>query len=262
MSQDIRILVIDDEKIVQDSIRRILSRFNYQVIGTLSPTEGLTKLEKEKFDIVITDLMMPEMNGLEILTSMRERRINVPSIMITGYPTIKTAIQAQRLGALDYIPKPFTRVELLGPLNRALRRTGKGGNEPAGSSTGIQGEAPEVLAPKPGECFILPEHSWGFYNREGMIEIGIEASFLSCIPPIEEIEIPVENDLVEQGHPAIKLRAGGEAHNVYMPLSGRVFTVNEDAASKPRDLTSRTWLIKIIPTALLDEITLLKKRDS
>lgn len=261
MSREIRILIIDDEKIVLDSIQRILSRFAYHVIGTLSPSEGLTRLEKERFDVVITDLMMPEMNGLEILTAMRERGIGVPAIMITGYPTIKSAVQAQRLGALDYIPKPFTRVELLGPLNRALRRIGGGEKEPVQGSKGIEEAAPEALLPRPGECFILPEHSWGLYNREGMIEIGIEASFLSSVQPVDEIEAPAENDLVEQGYAGFRIRAGAEVHSVYMPLSGRVFAVNEAALSRPAELTSRTWLIKIIPSALLNECNILKKQE-
>jgi DNA-binding NtrC family response regulator len=110
-------------------------------------------MEKEKFDVVITDLMMPEMNGLEILMAMQERQINIPSIMITGYPTIRTAIQAQRLGSVDYIPKPFTRAELLGPLNRALRRAHKRG-ESIESPDKTRETVPKVLPPKPGESFL------------------------------------------------------------------------------------------------------------
>lgn len=261
MSEKIRILIIDDEKVVQESIHRILSRFGYEVIGLLSPTEGLAIMEKEKFDVVITDLMMPEMNGLEILMAMQERQINIPSIMITGYPTIKTAIQAQRLGAMDYIPKPFTRVELLGPLNRALRRVHKKG-EAIESPDKTRKTVPKVLPPKPGDCYCLPDHSWGVYNREGMVEIGIEDNFLSAVPPIQEIQLPLENDLIEQGHPGIELRAKDEVHMVFMPLSGRVVAVNRDAALNPAKLTSKTWLIKIIPSSLLNEANLLQKRDS
>jgi len=261
MSEEIRILVIDDEKVVHESIHRILSRFGYEVTGILSPTEGLVKLEREKFDVVITDLMMPEMNGLEMLIAMQERKINIPSIMITGYPTIKTAIQAQRLGAVDYIPKPFTRVELLGPLNRALRRVQKE-EITVESSYEIREATPMVIPPKPGDCFYLPEHSWGVLNREGMVEIGIEDSFLSCVPPIREIILPIENDLIEQGHPGIELRAKDEVHRVFMPLSGRVASVNNEAASKATELISRTWLIKIIPSSILSEASLLQKRNS
>jgi len=254
MAEEIKILVIDDEEVVHASIRRILLRWGYQVCGVLSAQEGLSLLAGEKFDAVITDLMMPEMNGLEMLAAMKERRIEVPAIMVTGYPTIKTAIESLRLGAVDYIPKPFSRQELLGPLNRALRR---GTDDPAAAP---QGSA-ESSAPMPGDCFVLPEHSWALCNQDGTADIGIEAGFLASVPAVTEIETPQENDLVEQGHPGIRLRAGGEVHSVFMPLTGRVVEANEEASTRPEQLTVRTWLIRILPSRMLEEIKPLRKRN-
>ena len=113
----------------------------------------------------------------------------------------------------------------------------------------------------PGESFYLPEHSWAVYNQDGTVEIGVEKTFLSSIPGINEIEVPVENDLIEQGYPGVKLKSGNEIHAVFMPLSGRVVAVNEEVVKKiPASLDSRTWIIRIIPSQLSEEIEWLRRR--
>ena len=71
MNSAIKILVIDDEEVIHASIKRILSRFGYEVTGALSAAEGLKFLSSERYDAVITDLMMPQMNGLEMLSAMK-----------------------------------------------------------------------------------------------------------------------------------------------------------------------------------------------
>ena len=254
------ILVIDDEEIVHSSIRRILSRLGYEVDGVFTAQEGLDKMKKTKYDAVITDLMMPELNGIEMLFAMKERRINIPTIMITGYPTIKTAIQALRLGAMDYIPKPFTRQELLSPLNRALRR-GAGENAQQDEESDREGQSEkEEASVTPGECFFLPDHSWALYNQDGTVEVGVEAGFLDSIPDIDEIETTMENDLVEQGYPGFKIKAAGEVHGVFMPLSGRVVGVNEEVVSNPSALNEKKWILRIVPSQLNIELELLRRR--
>jgi len=256
-----KILVIDDEEIVHQSIRRILSRLGYDVDSALTAHEGLDKLEKDNYSAVITDLMMPEMNGIEMLHAMRERGHNPPTIMITGYPTIKTAIQALRLGAMDYIPKPFTRQELLSPLNRALRRSADMQEQAAEPEQEHKSHARPGQPVLPNTCFYLPEHSWALYNQDGTLDIGVESGFLKSIPPVDKIEMPLENDLVEQGHTGFKLKAGGEVHGVFMPFSGRIVATNDEVSSDPAKLAPGVWVIRIIPSQLKEELEPLKRRE-
>ncbi len=258
MAENYRVLVIDDEDIVHASIRKILTKLGYEVDAALTAREGLHAMEKNAYDAVITDLMMPEMNGIEMLNAMKERQINVPTIMVTGYPTIKTAIQALRLGAVDYIPKPFTRLELLSSLNRMLRRGAEGSvSVREGDAEIDQGQA----GVEPGDRFFLPEHSWIVYNQDGTVDVGIENGFLSSIQGLDSMDVPGENDMVEQGYPGIRLRSGDEVHGVFMPLSGRVVAVNEGAVRNPGSLDSRTWVIKVIPSRLSEEIEWLRRRS-
>lgn len=242
-----RILVIDDEEVIHASIDRILSRIGYLVEGAMNAHQGLAMMESGDYQAVITDLMMPEMNGLEMLEAMREKGLEVPTLMITGYPTIQTAVKALRLGAVDYIPKPFTRPELLGPLNRALRR-GDGQNADLPCD-----QIPfEQLGP--GQKFILPKHSWAVYNQDGTMDVGVEESFLASLPEIRDLECPLENDLVEQGYPGLKIKTEEEIHAVFMPLSGRVMVVNQEILDRPGKLDCKVWVLRILPGRLKEEL--------
>ena len=84
--------------------------------------EGLQKLSREKFDVVLTDLKMPDMSGMEVLERIMESYPDIVVIMITGYSTVQTAVEAMKLGAYDYVPKPFTPEELEEAVNRALEK--------------------------------------------------------------------------------------------------------------------------------------------
>ncbi len=260
MPEGKRILVIDDEEIIHASITRILTRLGYEVVSVFTAREGLEEMTVNDYDAVITDLMMPEMNGLEMLEEMKARNMGVPSIMVTGYPTIKSAIQSLRLGAVDYIPKPFTRQELLSPLNRAFRRINNIIEEEAAESGNTKKSLRKATAINPGDCFYLPEHAWAMYNEDNTVELGVESSFLSSLPHVETIETLTENELAEQGFAGIKISASGEVHRVFMPLSGRVVSVNEDVIDNPSSITAETWVLRIIPSNLEDEVEWLKRR--
>jgi CheY-like chemotaxis protein/glycine cleavage system H lipoate-binding protein len=260
MNQPVRILVIDDEDVIHASIRRILSRFGYEVAGALTAAEGLDMMEQGGYDAVITDLMMPKMNGLEMLAAMKERGLGAPAIMITGYPTIKTAIQALRLGAVDYIPKPFTRLELLNPLQRTLRRLAGVEEEPEPEAPLDPDGEYRFVPPRPGDRYVLPGHAWCRYNRDNTFDVGVEPGFLNLVPPVEFLELPSENDLVEQGYPGVQLRASSEVHGLFMPLSGRVVGVNAELLASPAALTAQTWLIQVLPSRLEEELRLLKRK--
>lgn len=268
-----RILVVDDEEIVHASIKRILSRLGHEVEGAMTAAEGLRMMAQGGYDAIITDLMMPEMNGLEMLEAMAKQEIRTPVIMVTGYPTIKTAIQAMNLGAVDYVPKPFTRKELLGPLNRAVR-SARETDAPATSPDQSLGQAPDEaqgmtpdqaadgqvsIQPQVGDRFVLPEHSWMVYGQDGLVSVGIEPGFLRRIPAVDRIEAPAIDHMVEQGLPGFTLTGGDEIHEVFMPLSGRVRELNRAATDDPAKLSGDDWLIKVLPADLEAELVLLRR---
>ncbi len=115
-----RILVIDDDQTVRDVLERFFSEHGFAVSTLEDGEKGIELLTQDKFDVFFVDLVMPGIGGLEVLQRASEHNITVPSIVITGFAEVKTAVEAMRLGAFDYITKPFILDELLITVNRAL----------------------------------------------------------------------------------------------------------------------------------------------
>ena len=107
-----RILVVDDEEIVIKSCIRILGGGEYQVDSATDGVAALRKIAENGYDILILDIMMPKMDGLEVLRRVKESHPDIDVIMVTGLSQIDTAVQAMKLGAFDYLPKPFDPDEL------------------------------------------------------------------------------------------------------------------------------------------------------
>jgi len=124
MPDQINILVIDDEQIMRDGCSRILSKDGWAVIACENGKQGLKEIQAqpEKIDAVLLDLMMPGMSGMEVLDEVRTIDPNLLVIVITGYATVESAVEAMKKGAYDFIPKPFTPDQLRIVVRRALER--------------------------------------------------------------------------------------------------------------------------------------------
>ncbi len=103
-----RVLVVDDEPDMVENCARILQRGGYEVLTATDPRRGLAMLESERPDLLLTDLKMPEVDGMELLRRARELDPALPVIMITAFATIESAVAAVREGAFDYLPKTFS----------------------------------------------------------------------------------------------------------------------------------------------------------
>src|SRR4030042_1893448 len=106
------ILIVDDEKSLLDLLNIVLKKEGYRVKTCLTPARGFELLDKEIFDLVICDIKLPQISGMEILKYVRENRPGTPVIMITAYGSLKQAVEALKAGATDYILKPFDVEEL------------------------------------------------------------------------------------------------------------------------------------------------------
>jgi two-component system phosphate regulon sensor histidine kinase PhoR len=124
MLDQVNILVIDDEQIMREGCSRILSKDGWAVITAENGRRGLDEIQTqpEKIDAVLLDLMMPGMSGMEVLDQIRTIDPNLLIIVITGYATVESAVEAMKKGAYDFIPKPFTPDQLRIVVRRALER--------------------------------------------------------------------------------------------------------------------------------------------
>ncbi|MFN3480428.1 MAG: sigma-54-dependent transcriptional regulator [Thermodesulfovibrionales bacterium] len=121
-----KILVIDDEEIVRVSCKKCLTPEGYDVDVAANGIEGLAMTENNRYDVILTDLKMPDMDGMEFLAKVKERHPDTKVIMITGYSTVEHAVKAMRMGAYNYIEKPFTPDALIEAVKEAItgKRTG------------------------------------------------------------------------------------------------------------------------------------------
>lgn len=115
-----KILIVDDEDVVLKSCLRVLQKMDYEIETAYSGQVALDCLEKQSFDIVVTDLMMPGMDGMQLLEEIKKRYPKTVVVIFTGFATVDTARHALKAGAFDYIPKPFTPDELRSVIHNAI----------------------------------------------------------------------------------------------------------------------------------------------
>ena len=162
------ILVVDDEPVVQNAVRWLLRSHGYEVDIAKSGEEALSRIAQQEFDVVVSDIRMPGLNGLDVLERSRALRPNLSVILMTGYASLETAIEALRRGASDYLRKPFDLDDLTLSVERALRahrpvdpvrpRPVSAAAAPPGHH--LVGESPAILAVREhiARCALTPSN--------------------------------------------------------------------------------------------------------
>jgi DNA-binding NtrC family response regulator len=117
-----RILIVDDEEVLRDVLDAVLRREGFDVVSASSGEEALSLLDGEEIDLVILDIMLPGISGIDTLRSMRISNPHLPVIVITAFSSIDGAIEAMKYGAYHYIPKPFKNEEVIITVNKALEQ--------------------------------------------------------------------------------------------------------------------------------------------
>jgi CheY-like chemotaxis protein/glycine cleavage system H lipoate-binding protein len=242
-----RILVVDDEITVSKSIRQAILSDEYEVDMALSGEEALKKDVEKPYDLIITDLMMPGISGLDLLKTLREARPEVNVIMITGYPTIKTAVESVKMGAFDYLPKPFTPADLRGLVARAFKSVQA---EDRGKGAAAESQIPA------GYYYMLG-HTWLKLEENNRAAVGVVSDFLKTVGIITQLELPKFNDAIAQGNVCGKITdADHFVHRIWSPASGRVTEVNSgltaDSSLLRRDPFHDGFLF-LIETSNLEE---------
>jgi DNA-binding NtrC family response regulator len=116
----IKLLIVDDEIVVQRSCVDVFTEKSdrYDILTVSSGEQALKVMQGESFDIILTDLKMPGLSGLDLISSIKKHSPDTIVIVITGYSTVKTAVEAMKLGADDFLPKPFTADEVFSAVEK------------------------------------------------------------------------------------------------------------------------------------------------
>ena len=265
--QKARILAVDDESIILDSFRKILVLAGYSVDTVLTGKEALGLIRKNDYDFVFTDLKMPDMDGLDVTKAVKHLRPEIDVIMITGYATIETAVDAMKYGAMDHVEKPFTEDELVAFVDKIqIKREAR-----------LESEKPpevKLQAPKndpsdsarvinvPGGVFVSDQHSWVRIESTGHVRIGLDEFASQTLGIASDIEMPLEGQSVERGEALFGLIRGSKKIYFGSPVSGIVTRVN-DALPGNIDLANvspldQGWVCRIKPQQLTVDLVHLR----
>ena len=258
MSDNPRLLVVDDEAVICQACRRVFSRQGFQVDESTDAREGLARATEMDYAAVLLDVKMPEMDGIQFLEELRKRKPDIPVMIMTGYPSIPNAAAAVRLGASDYVTKPFTPEQITQSVRRMLARYADGQSQPEGASVTV--EAP---VPRAGDfCFL--DESWLQLEIDGSASVGTVLK-RSREKTAQAVRLPQVGEAVYQGLPLAGVTfTDGSLVVVPSPISGVVVAVNEVLAKEPSVLLSdpcgKGWIACICTTRLEEEIDHCKPR--
>lgn len=251
MASELDILVIDDERVVLDAVEHILSAEGMHIATAQDGSTALRALDQHRFRLVLCDIMMPEMDGFQVLSEVQRRFPQTPVIISTGFSTVENAVRSLSAGAIDFVPKPFTADELLSTVSRGLRY--REFLKPRESRAAAAGDPGLFTVPCPSRYFRLGYMSWTVIEGDGTALIGVSHAFARTIDQISGCELAGLQEDIVQGIQCAQIRtAMGLTHNVLCPLSGKVIERNALLEKDPhiveKDPYFAGWLYRVIPS--------------
>ena len=253
MSRQFDILVIDDEQVIIDSIIKLCSAEGWRVDGALDATTGLKRMERNKYSLIICDIMMPDLDGFQFLEEARSKSIRTPIIITTGYSTVENAVRSLNSGAIDYLAKPFTVEELVSIVQRGLNY----GKIIESFSEANKDSMPYV--PCPPKYYQFGYSTWASIEEDGSLKIGVTDLFLETISKITRIELFDPETEIVQGNVCAHVETDDQLiHNILSPVSGRVIRQNQSILDNrnlmEKDPYFQGWMYIIIPSDLEYEL--------
>ena len=258
-----KILCVDDEPIILDSFRKILVLDGYSVDTVENGREALNLIKTHHYDFLFTDLKMPEMDGVEVTNAVKHLRPDIDVIIITGYASIDTAVETMKIGAMDYVEKPFTEDELLDFTKKSLikrqdriRKQLKPQVHISHLSGSDHLKSGEFAIP--GGVFISKDHCWVSIDQDGNAKIGIDDFANKLLGKIEKIDFPNLGMEIKKEQPLFSLKQGHRNITFASPVSGSVAKINsnlkEDIDSMEVTPYETNWICAIDANSLDDEI--------
>ncbi len=259
MSFDYDVLVIEDEKVVIDSVKKILIPEGFTIDETFDVESALLNLKENKYKLILTDLMLPKISGFELIEVVNEKYPDIPIIMITGYATLEIAVQSLKLGAFDFIPKPFAFAELLGVVHRAIKLVDIRKPSDGKAEFRKQSHQQYYIDNKSEKYYFLGKHIWAKLDQNGSAKVGVDETFSKTIGEIHQIDFPSVNEIISQGNPLVRIYTNENLmHTIWSPLSGKVIEKNQEVEKVgtliDKNRLFHDWLVCMIPTNLEEEL--------
>jgi len=248
MADERKLLVVDDEEVVCQACRRIFSRQGFQVETNTDARQGLVKATENDYAIILLDIKMPNMDGIQFLERLRQKKPDVPVLIITGYPSIPNAAAAMRLGACDYVTKPFTSEEVTWAMQRVLNMQHVLNDE--GESVAQEREA--VVNAMANIETLFWDESWVQLAVDGSALVGVALPGLHGAS-ITGVRMARIGEVVYQGLPLAGVSISGKPMLIVpSPISGVVAGINPLLAHRPQllanDPCGEGWIAGVCAT--------------
>ncbi len=248
MNKHNHILVIDDEQVVIDSIIKIASLEDCSIDYAMDGIKAVEKFLAGSYDLIICDIMLPGMNGFQILNELQTHHIQTPAIMTTGYSTIDNAVKSLYMGAIDFIPKPFSIDEMISGIKRGIRYNNM-------LQQNKISPASLMPIPCPAKYFRLGYSCWMNEENDGTVLIGASDFFIKTLGQVKAVELMDVSDIIQQASYAVKFSSEDDViHQLYAVISGTIIDRNTKLLETPelleKDPYFEGWIYRIIPSEL------------
>lgn len=256
MTATAEVLIVEDDLLVLRAARKALSLGGFACEEAQDATSAMTLLERERYKLVLSDLMLPKISGLELLEHIQALDRPPQVVMITGYATLENALTSFRSGAFDFLPKPFDVAELLGVVQRALDY----GDRIRGAPIESASAGREIT-----ERYFLGRHCWTQLDPEGTATVGVGETFPGILHELVSAELPDPDEHVLQGQCLCSLRTTDNlVYRIWSPLTGRILVNNQRLETDLGIISSEPftngWLTRILPTDRARELAQLIRR--
>lgn len=246
-----RILVLDDDPVVGLSCKRILGAEGHIITTVTRGREAIERLSSEEFDLLISDVRLPDIYGIEVLQESKLIQPKTDVVIITGYPTLEDAKEAVRLGAFEYLEKPFTPDFMM---NVARRVFDKRGWILRKAFIDQFKEYITTLSDMDDKTIYYKEGMWSRPLRDGSWEIGFDMRHYFLSGQLLYVEL-FDNPALSVGAPFARLLSGdGHINELKAPMGGVIKEVNgkvnDTLCSLARECLSEgwmMWLVRVVP---------------
>lgn len=247
-----KILILDDDPVVTLSCKRILGAEGYSISTVDKGEEALNKLSKEDFDLLISDVKLPGMSGMEVLKEARVIKPQTDVVIITGYPTLEDAKESTRLGAQQYLEKPFTPDFMINVAKKIFDKRGW-----ILRQAFIDEFRDSVVSLKDQENPVIfyKEGTWARPTKDGLWEIGCDLRYWLLTGNLMYVEFIKDINKLKPGQPFARIySSGGEGQDLHSPMNAELrevnAKVNDVMAALLKDHLSEGWLLwlaKVLP---------------
>jgi CheY-like chemotaxis protein len=222
-----KILVLDDDPVITLSCKRILGAEGYSISTVEKGNDALEKLAKEDFDLLISDVRLPDISGMTVLKESRILKPKTDVVIITGYPTLEDAKESVRLGAFEYIEKPFTPDFMIHVAKKFFDKKGWILRQ------AFIDEFREHVVPlrdKNNPVIFYKEGAWARPSKGGLWEIGCDLRYWFLTGNLMNVDFLQDTGMLKAGEPFARIYTStGHSNDLLSPMNGEIRETNKKA---------------------------------